>query len=110
MRHAEVSYYDAEGRPYRSASVPLTEVGRLQARAAADALADVPLDRAIVSGLARTIETARIVIGDRPVPLEERSALQEIRGGRVAELPEERVEAAFRHAFVGLRPESTFLG
>jgi broad specificity phosphatase PhoE len=110
MRHADVSYYAAAGRPYRSASVPLTEAGRRQARAAAEALAEVPLDRAIVSGLARTIETARIVVGDRPIPLEERPALQEIRGGRVTELPGDRVEAAFRHAFVGLRPESTFLG
>src|SRR5262245_19945209 len=85
MRHADVSYYDSAGRPHRSASVPLTEAGRLQARAAAEALAEVPLDRAIVSGLARTIETARIVVGDRPIPLEERTALQEIRGGRVTE-------------------------
>ena len=51
VRHADVRYADDEGRAVPVDSVNLTEEGRSQARALRDALARVPLDRAIVSGL-----------------------------------------------------------
>lgn len=63
MRHGHVDYFspqvvtsgDFEG-------VPLTPLGREQALAAGRALAHVPFDRVICSGLNRTRETAGIVI------------------------------------------------
>ncbi|HEX7582539.1 MAG TPA: histidine phosphatase family protein, partial [Gaiellaceae bacterium] len=57
MRHAQVRYFgvlDPE-------QVVLTEDGRRQAAAAADALAEVTFDRVVTSGLVRTLETASIV-------------------------------------------------
>ena len=111
LRHAEVSYFDPAGKPYPPRSVPLTPEGREQAAAAARALAPVPLDRAVISGLPRTVETARIVVGDRPLELEVAPDLREIEGGRLRDIPEERLEAAFAGAFTtALDRDARFLG
>lgn len=111
MRHAEVAYFDEAGRPHRPQTVPLTPEGREQAAAAARALAPVPLDRAVISGLPRTVETARIIVGERPLTLEARPELREIEGGRLGDIPEDRLEAAFAGAFSPtLDRETRFLG
>ena len=106
LRHGAVSYFE-NGRPVSPHEVPLTEEGRAQAAAAADALAGVTFDRVVTSGLPRTLETARIVApGSEP---QCRPELREIESGRLADLPDP--EAAFRRAFRGVVPESTaFLG
>src|SRR5688572_22745764 len=78
MRHGEVEYFDADGRPFRPETVPLTAAGEEQARAAGAALADVLIDRAVTSGLARTNATARLVLAEREVPLDEEPRLREI--------------------------------
>ena len=71
----------------------------------------MPLDRVVVSDLPRTHETARIVIGERALTLEMRPELREIEGGRLRDIPEDAVEAAFVGAFAGgLNRESRFLG
>src|SRR5438128_2468477 len=85
MRHADVEYFDAAGRPHRPQTVPLTERGRQQARIAAAALAEVPFDRAVTSGLLRTEQTAQLVLAGREVPLEAEPRLREIETGRVSE-------------------------
>jgi probable phosphoglycerate mutase len=85
MRHGEVEYFDANGRPFRPETVPLTAAGEEQARAAGAALADVPIDRAFTSGLARTNATARLVLAERDVPLDEEPRLREIETGRMSE-------------------------
>ena len=111
LRHAEVSYFDPAGKPYPPRTVPLTPEGREQAAAAARALAPVPLDRAVISGLPRTVETARIVVGDRPLELEVAPDLREIEGGRLRDIPEEQLEAAFAGAFAtALDRDARFLG
>src|SRR5262249_8947380 len=61
LRHAEVAYFDGDGHPVRPADVSLTPAGREQARAAAALFQGVRLDRVVTSGLARTLETARLV-------------------------------------------------
>ncbi len=53
MRHGDVSYFDAAGRPFRPDTVPLNDAGRLQAEAAGRLLADVPIDRVVASDLPR---------------------------------------------------------
>jgi probable phosphoglycerate mutase len=65
--------------------VRLTPRGRGEAEAAGHALAHVPLDRALCSGLPRAKETAGIVLGLQPAapPLECNEDLAEIRGGRI---------------------------
>jgi broad specificity phosphatase PhoE len=101
MRHAEVAYFE-DGRPVEPREVPLTGEGRRQARAAAEGLAGVRLDRVVTSGAPRTLETAAIVApGLKP---ESWPDLYEIGGGRFSDIPEEELEEEFVHAFRGIVP------
>jgi probable phosphoglycerate mutase len=105
MRHAEVSYFREDGEPVNPADVPLTEEGVAQAQAVAEALAGVEIDRVLTSGLPRTLDTARIVaVGHEPESWPE---LQEIRGGRLSEIPVDALEREFVHAFRGVIPNET---
>jgi probable phosphoglycerate mutase len=82
MRHAEAAYIGSDGtRALDSRIVTLSERGRAEAASMAALLAPVTFDRTICSGLLRTLETAKIVLGERNVPLEVIPALEEIRGG-----------------------------
>jgi probable phosphoglycerate mutase len=101
LRHAEVAYF-ADGRPVDPREVPLTQAGRAQAEAAAEALAGVTFDRVLTSGVPRTVETAQIVApGTDP---ESWPDLYEIGGGRFSEIPEDELEEEFVHAFRGVVP------
>ena len=86
MRHGHVDYF-ARDIPAKGSvrHVPLTSRGRLEAEAAARALAGVQFDRVICSGLPRTLETAEIMLDAQvgPPALEIEPALVEIRGGRL---------------------------
>jgi probable phosphoglycerate mutase len=109
MRHADVAYFDPDGKPVRPQDVPLTPAGIEQARAAADALSGIRFDRVVTSGLPRAVETARLVApGVEPESLPE---LREIEGGRLRDIPTGALEEAFLGAFRGAVPEDrTFLG
>jgi broad specificity phosphatase PhoE len=104
MRHAEVAYF----------SEP--ETGIEQALAAGKALAGVELDRVITSGVARTAETARLVVGQLHTPparreIEEWPDLEDIQVGPLSEIPDEKLEEGFLSAFRGMAPrEAVFLG
>jgi broad specificity phosphatase PhoE len=106
MRHAEVAYFE-DGRPVDPRGVSLTEEGRVQALAAREALAGANLDRVLTSGLARTVETARIA-----APAHEPESwpeLRELEPGRLADLDDP--ERAFLTAFRGVVPaDARFLG
>ena len=109
MRHGAVSYLGPDGRPASPDEVGLTEVGRRQAEAARDLFAAVDLDRVLASNLPRTLETARIVAPDAEI--EEWPAFRELRGDRLAGIPEDELEDEFVHAFRGVVPnEKRFLG
>jgi probable phosphoglycerate mutase len=113
MRHGAVTYFDGTGRPILPETVPLNEDGRKQATAAGRTFAaeNIVFDRVIVSGLPRTVETATRVLAEMPamqqrgVSLEQWPELQEIRGGKLAEIPEHEVAQAFIGAFAGTVPE-----
>ncbi|HYI74986.1 MAG TPA: histidine phosphatase family protein, partial [Gaiellaceae bacterium] len=108
MRHAEVSYFAADGRPVDPRDVPLNTEGIAQANAVAEVLRDVELDRVVTSGLPRTLETAAIVAPG--TDLESWPELREIQGGRLSEIPPELLEREFVHAFRGVIPnDSRFL-
>src|SRR5438105_14609525 len=116
MRHGSVDYFRADGAPLPPLTVPLNSAGRAQADAAGALYAQcgVRFDRAIVSGLQRTVETAERVLAaaGQTLPLEREPALEEIRGGRLSDIAPEEVEAAFLGAFqagAGLE-ERRFLG
>lgn len=104
MRHGEVCYFDhAMGRPVLPEQVSLTDHGRAQARAAGAYLREqgVRLDRVIISGLPRTAQTASAVLdaaGLASIVPEAWPDWEEIRGGRLSEIP----PAALQQAFCGL--------
>ena len=108
MRHAEVSYVDATGRPIRPEQVPLTENGRAQAAAARDALAGVELDLVVASDLPRTLETAELVAPGHAI--EGWPELAEWRGGRLDAIPREELERAFVGALRVTDEAARFLG
>jgi probable phosphoglycerate mutase len=108
MRHAEVSYFGEDGLPVNPLDVSLNAEGVEQARAAADALAGIELDRVVTSGLPRTLETAAIVAP--AIEAESWAELREIHGGRLSEIPPDALEREFVHAFRGVIPnEARFL-
>ena len=105
MRHAQVRYFQGE-HPH---DVLLTEAGRTQAAAAAEALRELQFDRVITSGLPRTLETARTVAPD--AELEENPALREIESGELRGVAPEVVQEMMTAAFHGVVPlETRFLG
>lgn len=115
MRHGDVTYFDDSGRAIDPETVPLNAQGLAQASAAGAAFATdgVRFDRAIVSGLPRTLQTAQqvLVTTGQHLDIEVWPEWQEIRAGRLADLPPDEIEAAFLGAFDGVVPESTrFLG
>src|SRR6516162_5542146 len=110
MRHGDVSYFDAQGKPYFPATVPLNDEGRRQAEMAQQALAGIPFDRVITSDLVRSLETAALVVGGRGLAMEQRPDLQEIRPGRLADIPAASIEQTFLGAFTsGIGRETRFL-
>lgn len=85
MRHGHVDYTAPEVVAARDPSIArLTAQGRAEAEAAGRALAEVPFDLALSSGLARTVETAQIVLSHHPAspPLETETRFEELRSGR----------------------------
>ena len=109
VRHGAVSYFAPDGRPVVEDEVGLNDNGREQAEATRDLLAGVVFDRVLGSNLPRTLETARVVAPEAEV--EQWADLRELRGGRLSEIPIERLEEEFVHAFRGIVPlEKRFLG
>jgi probable phosphoglycerate mutase len=111
MRHGDVTYFDDSGRTIDPETVPLNANGREQASAAGRVFAQqqVRFDRVIVSGLPRTVETARRVLAEtgQQIDPEIEPAWQEIRGGKLGSIPLQDIEAAFLGVFDGIVPETT---
>lgn len=103
MRHGSVDYFKADGTPVPPHTVPLNDAGRLQADAAGALFgaAGVRFDRVLVSGLARTVETARRVLAAAGQELEiaHDMRLEEIRPGRLDSIPADRLRDAFTGVF-----------
>lgn len=115
MRHGNVTYFDAAGKPHLPEMVPLDDLGRAQATAAGKVFAAEHLhfDRVIVSGLPRTVETANRVMAEtgQQIELEQWPDLEEIKGGKLAAISDEELREAFVGAFDGVVPEhKQFLG
>lgn len=109
MRHGSVTYFDAAGNPVLPESVPLNAAGREQATAAGRVFAEsgICFDRVIVSGLPRTVETASLVLAEtkQELELQQIPELVEIRGGKLAAIPDAELREAFIGAFEGVAPE-----
>ena len=68
VRHGETEW-NILGRIQGHSDVPLSQNGRDQAHTVARRLAQAPVDVAYCSDLSRASETARIILGDRNIPL-----------------------------------------
>ncbi len=80
FRHAAVDYVDQDGKVVPDPdTVSLNVKGQSQADAMGQLFTDVTIDRVICSGLARTRETARRVMGERDLSIEVDAGLEEIR-------------------------------
>lgn len=115
MRHGAVEYFTAQGQPLPAEQVPLTEAGIAQARAIGGMLAQagVHIDRCWSSGLPRTRDTAAHVLAAMAaaIVVEHRPEFHEIRPGRLADIPDDQLRAAFLTPFEGAVPPATrFLG
>lgn len=104
MRHGSVDYFKPDGTPVPPHGVPLNEAGRAQADAAGAlfAAARVRFDRVVVSGLARTVETARRVLaaaGQEAATIVRDPRLEEIRSGRLDAIAPDQLRAAFTGVF-----------
>jgi phosphoserine phosphatase len=97
MRHGEVSYRRPDGQTVFSTQVVLTKEGIEQAGQMRRFLAQVPFDLGAHTGLARTRQTAELVLADREVRLEEIHALREIEAGAIGHLSDERIDAEFTY-------------
>lgn len=111
MRHAEVAYFDAEGRPVDPRYVRLTERGCEQARAAGELLKNAVFDDVIVSGMPRTVHTAEIVLDGRSSALHEDLRFKEVRAGRLAAVPAEQRDEVIARAYASApKPGARFIG
>ena len=115
LRHGEAAYIGADGTPVADTRVAgLTANGQAQARTQAGVLADVSFDRAVCSGLVRTVETAGLLLEGRAQPtLEIVPALAEIEGGDRHQRIDD-FERWLKHVAnpwgEGARPDGRFLG
>ena len=96
LRHGETSWNAAGNRYCGRTDLPLSVDGRAQARAAANALATVPLDAIYVSPLMRSRETGELVAKARPLPVTTDPRLIEIDFGRWEGLTGEEIARADR--------------
>jgi broad specificity phosphatase PhoE len=115
MRHGSVTYFDDSGKPFLPESVALNEQGCAQASAAGRVFAEhrVRFDRVIVSGLTRTVETARRVLAEtgQDIAIDCWPELEEIRGGRLSSIADADLRDAFTGVFEGLvSADKRFLG
>lgn len=103
MRHGSVDYFEPDGTPLPPQHVSLNPAGERQADEAGRlfARAGVRFDRVVTSGLPRTVQTAQRVLAacGQALDPEHDEALQEIRGGRLADIPREALHDAFLGAF-----------
>lgn len=80
FRHGAVDYIDDNGQLLGDPDlVALNARGRSQARAMAELFVDVHVDKAVCTGLPRTLETGRAILADRDIELEVIPELEEIR-------------------------------
>jgi broad specificity phosphatase PhoE len=93
VRHGRTAW-NAEKRFQGHTDIPLDAEGRAQATALASLLRDQRIDAAVSSDLARAAETARIVLGSRPLPLRLDPAWREMRFGDWEGLTWEAIVAA----------------
>jgi len=83
FRHGDVAYVTNDGSIVADPrAVHLTPQGQQEADAMGTMMAEVPLDKAVNTGLPRTKQTLERILGDRDLPVEEVPDLEELRSER----------------------------
>ncbi|MEZ4530378.1 MAG: histidine phosphatase family protein [Thermomicrobiales bacterium] len=81
LRHGQTTW-NADGNRYAGASdVPLTELGVQQARSGGDLIRDIEFDAVFCSGLRRALDTARLALDGRDIPIVQDPRLNEMNYG-----------------------------
>jgi probable phosphoglycerate mutase len=99
LRHGDIRTAAEEKQFIGQSDLPLDERGCRQARFWRDWLSGVQIEQVFTSGLARCMETARIIASDRPVDIVSSAALKEIRLGRWEGLSFAHVRRRWPEAF-----------
>jgi alpha-ribazole phosphatase len=101
LRHGERLSKTDEKRFIGQTDLPLSEMGRCQAKCWRNWLTDLSIERIISSDLSRCMETARILCADRPLVIHPLASLREINLGGWDGMTFRRVREqwpdAFRH-------------
>ena len=92
VRHGQ-TYWNAALKMQGRVDIPLNDVGREQAAKAGALLDGVHLDAVYASPFSRTVETAKIVLGDRDLPIIRKGLLVEQAYGLSEGLPREVAQA-----------------
>ncbi|TNE57704.1 MAG: histidine phosphatase family protein [Alphaproteobacteria bacterium] len=111
FRHGDVSYVGDDGlRVPDPRIVPLTDWGQEQAKEMGGFLASVHFDKAACSGLLRTVQTAKGILGDRGLELVEIPEMEEIRSSSDrSKMPTTLAEAAYAF-MIAHEPGATYRG
>lgn len=103
MRHGETDW-NAQLRLQGCADISLNENGRRLAKITGEALKDIRFDQVFSSPLCRAVETARLVLGDRDVPVVTDARIKEISfgewegrrcGEKFGEIPQDMLDNFF---------------
>ena len=110
LRHGDAAYMRTQdGNP--TDDPELSDRGVAEAEAAGDFLAEVPFDLVVATGLRRTMQTARLALGGRDLPIEVLQGLSEAKTGTFEGIETaEEMEAAVLGAFADAEaPDARFL-
>lgn len=113
MRHGDVRYYDDKGQRVAEPDlVPLTDLGQEQAHAMGEVFSDIQFDKAVCTGLLRTVQTAEAALGGRDHPgLEIIPELREIKSGKGPMLTREQALIEMVYVFErAAEPDVRFAG
>lgn len=111
VRHGHVDYFGTDGQPLDPRSVPLSGRGEDQVRQLALALTSIRFDRALCSDYPRARQTAELLLGDRPIDLQECVQLREVRAGRLREIAPEHLQQQVAYAYDSFaEPDGRFMG
>jgi alpha-ribazole phosphatase/probable phosphoglycerate mutase len=95
VRHGETTW-NVQQRFQGHSDVPLSEVGRAQARALAATLRSRTIDAVYASDLCRATETAEILMKERALPITQTEALRELAFGRWEGLTYDEIQDTHR--------------
>ncbi len=111
LRHGEVAYFDANGRPADPWQAGLTERGRRQIDDLAALLTGCGVDRLVTSTVPRALESARIIADRLSLAPVHDEAWNELEPGDLSDVAEADLRRVIVDAYhAGTEPGSRFFG